>query len=129
MRKNWMVPENCRYTKDHEWVSVQDGVGTVGITEHAQEELGDIVFVELPEVGQEFKAGEAIGSIESVKAVSELFSPVSGTILEVNESLEDQPEQVNQDPYGAGWMVKFKLADPAEMDELMDAAAYSGMIG
>ncbi len=124
-----MVPENCRYTKDHEWVSVQDGVGTVGITEHAQEELGDIVFVELPELGQKFKAGEAIGSIESVKAVSELFSPVSGTILEVNESLEDQPEQVNQDPYGAGWMVKFKLADPAEMDELMDAAAYSGMIG
>ena len=124
-----MVPENCRYSKDHEWVALDGDVATIGITDHAQAELGDIVFVELPEAGQELKAGEAMGNIESVKAVSELFAPVSGTVLEVNASLEEQAEIVNQDPHGAGWIVKVKLSALSEFDELMDAAAYSGMIG
>lgn len=124
-----MFPENYKYTKDHEWVSVEGDTGTIGITDYAQKELGDIVFVELPEVGQELKAGEAMGNIESVKAVSELFSPVTGTVLEVNEALEDRAEIVNQDPHGTGWIVKIRLADPGELNELMDAAAYGALAG
>ena len=124
-----MFPENFKYTKDHEWVSVDGDTGTIGITDYAQKELGDIVFVELPEVGQELKTGETMGNIESVKAVSELFSPVSGTVTEVNAALEDQAEMVNQDPHGSGWIVKIRLADPGELDELMDAAAYAGLVG
>jgi glycine cleavage system H protein len=124
-----MVPDNCRYTKDHEWVSLDGEVATIGITDHAQAELGDIVFVELPEVGQELKTGEAMGNIESVKAVSELFAPLNGAVVEVNEALEEQAEMVNQDPHGTGWIVKVKLSDLSEFEELMDAAAYSGMIG
>jgi glycine cleavage system H protein len=123
-----MVPENCRYTKDHEWVALDGEIATIGITDHAQAELGDIVFVELPEVGQELKAGEAMGNIESVKAVSELFAPVTGAVVEVNEALEEQAEMVNQDPHDAGWIVKVKLSDVSEFEELIDAAAYSGMI-
>ena len=124
-----MFPENYKYTKDHEWVAVDGDIGTVGITDYAQQELGDIVFVELPEVGQELKVGEPLGNIESVKAVSELFSPVTGTVVEVNEALEEQAETVNQDPHGGGWIVKIKLAQPAELDELMDAAAYGSLVG
>jgi len=124
-----MVPDNCRYTKDHEWVSLDGEVATIGITDHAQAEMGDIVFVELPEVGQELKAGEAMGNIESVKAVSELFAPLAGAVLEVNEALEEQAEMVNQDPHGTGWIVKVKLSDLSEFEELMDAAAYDRMIG
>lgn len=124
-----MFPKNFKYTKDHEWVSVDGDTGTIGITDYAQKELGDIVFVELPEVGQEIKSGETLGNIESVKAVSELFSPVSGTVTEVNETLEEQAEMVNQDPHGSGWIVKVRLADPGELDELMDAAAYTGLVG
>ena len=124
-----MVPDNCRYTKDHEWVSLDGEVATIGITDHAQAELGDIVFVELPEVGLELKAGEAMGNIESVKAVSELFAPLAGAVVEVNEALEEQAEMVNQDPHGTGWIVKVKLSDLSEFEELMDAAAYDRMIG
>ena len=124
-----MFPENYKYTKDHEWVAVSGDTGTVGITDYAQKELGDIVFVELPEVGQELRSGETLGNIESVKAVSELFSPVSGTVLAVNEALEEQAELVNQDPHGGGWIVKIKLAEPGELDDLMDAAAYASLVG
>ena len=124
-----MKPEELLYSKDHEWVAVDGDVGTVGITDYAQKELGDIVFVELPEVGQELKAGETLGNIESVKAVSELFSPLTGVVLEVNEALEEQAELVNQEPHGAGWIVRIKIAEPGELDELMDAAAYGALVG
>ena len=124
-----MFPDKYKYTKDHEWVSLDGDTGTIGITDYAQKELGDIVFVELPEVGQELKSGETLGNIESVKAVSELFSPVSGTVVEVNEALEEQAEMVNQDPHGGGWIVKIKLAVPGEMDDLMDAEAYGNLVG
>ena len=124
-----MFPENYKYTKDHEWVAVDGDIAIVGITDYAQKELGDIVFVELPEVGQELKAGETLGNIESVKAVSELFSPVTGTVTEVNEILEDQAEIVNQDPHGGGWIVKIRLAEPQELGELMDAATYGSLVG
>ena len=124
-----MFPENYKYTKDHEWLSVEGDTATIGITDYAQKELGDIVFVELPEVGQELKAGEIMGNIESVKAVSELFSPVTGTVVEVNQSLEDQAEILNQDPHGTGWIVKIRLADPGELDRLMDAEAYGKLAG
>ncbi|MBD3868244.1 MAG: glycine cleavage system protein GcvH [Acidobacteria bacterium] len=124
-----MFPDNYKYTKDHEWVAVDGDIGTIGITDYAQKELGDIVFVELPEVGQELKAGETLGNIESVKAVSELFSPVTGVVLEINEALEEQAEIVNQDPHGGGWIVRIKLAEPGELDELMDAEAYGSLVG
>ena len=124
-----MFPENYKYTKDHEWLSLEGDTGTIGITDYAQKELGDIVFVELPEVGQELKVGETMGNIESVKAVSELFSPVTGTVLEVNQALEDQAEIVNQDPHGTGWIVKIRLSDLGELDGLMDAAAYGKLAG
>ena len=124
-----MFPENYKYTKDHEWLSLEGDTGTIGITDYAQKELGDIVFVELPEVGQELKVGETMGNIESVKAVSELFSPVTGTVLEVNQALEDQAELVNQDPHGTGWIVKIRLSDLGELDGLMDAAAYGKLAG
>lgn len=124
-----MFPDNYKYTKDHEWVAVDGDIGTIGITDYAQKELGDIVFVELPEVGQELKAGETLGNIESVKAVSELFSPVTGVVLEINEALEEQAEIVNQDPHGGGWIVRIKLAEPGELDKLMDAEAYGSLVG
>lgn len=105
------VPENLKYTKSHEWVRIEDdGIATVGITDHAQEELGDVVFVELPEAGEDLGAGEALGTIESVKAVSDLYAPVGGEVVEVNESLNDTPERVNEDPYGEGWLVRIRIA-------------------
>ena len=113
------------YTQDHEWIAVENGVGTVGITQHAQEQLGDIVFVELPEVGSSHDQGDEVGTVESVKAASELYAPVSGEVTEVNEALADDPSKVNADPDGAGWMYKVKLADPGQLDELMDADAYA----
>lgn len=113
------------YTQDHEWIAVENGVGTVGITQHAQEQLGDIVFVELPEVGSSHDQGDEVGTVESVKAASELYAPVSGEVTEVNEALADDPSKVNADPTGAGWMYKVKLADPGQLDELMDADAYA----
>ena len=118
------IPEDSRYAKSHEYVHVESGVGTIGITDYAQKELGDVVFVELPQVGSQLEAGDELGSIESVKAVSELFAPVSGEVIEINEALADKPELVNTDPYGDGWMVKVRLSDPTEVDELMNAEEY-----
>lgn len=117
------VIEGLKYSKDHEWVKIEGDIATVGITDYAQGNLGDIVFVELPEVDEDVEAGESVGNIESVKAVAEVFCPVSGTIVEVNENLEDQPELVNSDPYEGGWILKLKIEDGAA-DDLMDAAAY-----
>jgi len=118
------IPENLRYTDDHEWASLEDGVATIGITAFAVEQLGDITLVEMPDVGTEVKAKESIGTVESVKAVSDLFSPLTGKIAAINEELEDVPENVNDSPYGDGWMFKIELADVAELEQLMDAAAY-----
>jgi glycine cleavage system H protein len=123
-------PENYRYTKEHEWVSLADGnLGTVGITELAQQELGDIVFVDLPASGTVFAKGKAFGTVESVKAVSEVYLPVSGEILEVNPLLATSPETVNQDPNGAGWLVKVRLSNPEEIKNLLTAAEYQSYIG
>jgi glycine cleavage system H protein len=118
-------PDDVKYTEDHEWIRVEGGIGTVGVTEYAQGELGDVVFVELPAVGATVKAHAAFGTIEAVKAVSDLYAPVSGTVTEVNAELARTPEIVNKDPYGKGWMVKIRIADPAELGSLMDAAAYA----
>jgi glycine cleavage system H protein len=122
-----MYPDTLKYTKDHEWLKVEAGVGRVGITDFAQKQLGDVVFVELPEVGTTVTQGQAFGTIESVKAVSELFAPVSGEVVEVNAALRDKPEQVNLDPHGA-WMVAIRLAGPDEAAELLDAAQYSALV-
>jgi glycine cleavage system H protein len=124
------VPANLKYTKDHEWVRIEDGhIAFVGITDFAQHELGDIVFVDISGVGQEYKAGEIFGSVEAVKTVSDLFMPVTGTVVEVNPALEKQPELVNTDPYGEGWMVKVSLDSVLDFDELMDAEGYSKLVG
>jgi len=122
-------PDNLKYTKDHEWILVAGDSGTVGITDYAQGELGDVVFVELPPIGKAVKQHEAFGTIEAVKAVSDLFAPVSGSVTEVNAALTATPEHVNKDPYGKGWMVKVKLANPAETANLLDAKAYRALIG
>ena len=118
------IPEDLHYSKDHEWIRVEGNIGVVGITDHAQDALGDVVYVELPKSGDEFAAHESFGSVESVKAVSEIFTPVSGEITEANDSLQDEPEKVNQDPYGAGWMIKIKMKNPGEVDSLLTAAEY-----
>ncbi len=118
------VPQDLRFTKDHEWVKVEGNVAVIGISDYAQDALGDIVFLELPDVGATFGAGDAIGVVESVKAVSDIYCPVSGQVVETNEALVDAPETVNGDPYVGGWMVKIKMSNPADLDELMDAAAY-----
>lgn len=123
------VPENFKYTADHEWVLVEGDVATVGITDHAQEELTDIVFVELPEIGRECDAEEAIAVVESVKAASDIYAPVSGEVVGANEDLESDPSLVNTDPHAGGWIFKIKLSDPSQIDGLMDAAAYSAHIG
>ena len=123
-----MYPESYRYSKEHEWVSVVGNVATIGITEFAQDQLGDVVYVELPEVGETFAAGEEFGSVESVKAVSELYTPVSGEVMETNMVLEDAPELVNDDPHGDAWMIKMRMSNPSELDELMDAAAYQAFV-
>ncbi|MCL6453845.1 MAG: glycine cleavage system protein GcvH [Alicyclobacillus sp.] len=119
------IPADLKYSKEHEWVRVEGNRATIGITHFAQDELGDIVFVELPETGQELTANSTFGTVESVKTVSDLFAPVSGRIVEVNQALADAPEQVNQDPYGAGWMVVVEMSNPGELDELLDAAGYA----
>lgn len=118
------IPENLRYTKDHEWVKVDGDVATIGISEFAVEQLGDITLVEMPGVGDKIKAGEAMGTVESVKAVSDMFAPISGTVNAVNEELDDAPEKVNEDCYGAGWMLSIKISDPAEVEALFDSAGY-----
>lgn len=124
-----MVPKTLRYTKDHEWVAIDGGTGTMGITDFAQQQLGDIVYVELPEVGRAVKAGETLGTIESVKAVSEIYSPIGGTIAEVNPALADAPEKLNQDPHGAAWICRIALSNPDEAGNLLDADAYEALIG
>ena len=124
-----MVPSDRRYTKEHEWVLVSSGSATIGITDFAQGELGDIVYVEAPEVGKSVVAGDVLGTIESVKAVSELYAPVSGKVTEVNAALAQAPETLNRDPHGAGWICRMSIATPSELEGLMDSAAYSGMIG
>ena len=123
-----MTPQDSRYAKSHEYVHIEGDTGTIGITDYAQKELGDVVFVELPQVGTQLEQGDELGSIESVKAVSELFAPVSGEVVEVNEALSTKPELVNTDPYGDGWMVKVKVSTPEEADELMNAEEYEEYI-
>lgn len=118
------VPEDLHYSKDHEWVRVDGGIATIGITDYAQNSLGDVVYVEVSKAGDELSANEAFGSVESVKAVSELFTPVTGTVTEQNETLQDQPEIVNTDPYGGGWMIRVKMSSPGEVDSLLTAAEY-----
>jgi glycine cleavage system H protein len=122
------TPEDNRYAKSHEYVHIEGEIGTIGITDYAQKELGDVVFVELPQVGSQLEAGDELGSIESVKAVSDLFVPVSGEVVEVNEALADNPQLVNTDPWGDGWMVKIKLSDATEADELMSAEEYDEFV-
>lgn len=122
-------PENLKYSQDHEWLRLEGDHAYIGITEFAQRELGDIVYVDINTVGQTISANEIFGSVEAVKTVSDLFLPVSGEIVEINESLNDNPEVVNSDPYGEGWMVKIKLTDLSELDNLMDSAAYEAHVG
>jgi len=122
-------PENLKYTKEHEWVSVDGDTGTVGITFHAQKELGDIVYVDLPKVGAAVESGKSFGSVESVKAVSDIYSPVTGEIVGINSLLAEAPEKLNEDPHGAAWLVKIKLANAGELDALMNAADYQTFIG
>ncbi len=118
------IPTDLKYTEDHEWVKVEGDVATCGITDYAQGELGDVVFLELPEDGDDLKQGDVFGSVEAVKTVADLYAPVSGAVTSVNDDLEDEPELVNKDPYGKGWLLKITLSDPGEMDGLMDAEAY-----
>ncbi|HTP36524.1 MAG TPA: glycine cleavage system protein GcvH [Candidatus Acidoferrales bacterium] len=124
-----MYPDNFRYTKEHEWVHAQGDAASVGITDHAQSELGDIVYVDLPKIGSKVEAGKSLGSVESVKAVSDIYSPVSGEVTGINETLATAPEKLNTDPHGEAWLVKIKLSAPAEIDGLMTAADYQTYIG
>lgn len=123
------IPSELKYTKDHEWIKVEGDVATVGITDFAQGELGDIVYVEVETVDETLEKEEVFGTVEAVKTVSDLFLPVSGEIIEFNEALEEEPEKVNEDPYGAGWMVRIRMSDPSELEELLDADAYRELVG
>lgn len=118
------VPEDLHYSKDHEWVRVEGDEAIIGITDYAQNSLGDVVYVELPKPGDQFAANESFGSVESVKAVSEVFTPVTGDVTSINESLADEPEKVNADPYGNGWMIRIRMSNPSEVDSLLTAAEY-----
>jgi glycine cleavage system H protein len=122
-------PENFRYTKEHEWVAVEGDIGTIGITDHAQSELGDIVYVDLPKVGSTAEQGKAIGSVESVKAVSDVYSPVDGEVIEVNSALAEKPEKLNQDPHGTAWLVKVRLTSPDQLRNLMSTFEYQSYLG
>jgi glycine cleavage system H protein len=119
---------SCKYSEDHEWIRVEGDEGVIGITDHAQEELSDIVYVELPEVGDTFDKGDVFATVESVKAASDVYLPVGGEVLEINEKLEDSPEVVNQDPYGEAWFVRIAIGDPSELDDLMDADGYKAFV-
>jgi len=123
------TPEELKYSKDHEWIRIEGDTATIGITDYAQGELGDVVYVEMPEAGSSISKGESFGTIEAVKAVSELYSPISGEVVEINDKLEGEPALVNQSPYGDGWMIKLKLSNPDELSDLMDALAYKEMVG
>jgi glycine cleavage system H protein len=122
------IPENLKYTKDHEWAKIEGNIATIGITDFAQKELGDIVFVEIETVGETLEKEETFGTVEAVKTVSDLFMPLSGEVIEKNDGLDDSPESINKDPYGEGWMIKIKISDLSEIDELLDAAAYNELI-
>lgn len=122
---NWKTPEDLKYTKNDEWLRVEGNVGTMGLTDYAQDQLNDIVYVDLPDAGDSLKKGATFCSIESVKAASDVYAPASGKITEVNNALEDEPELINSDPYGKGWIVKFDISNAADADDLMDAAAYA----
>jgi len=122
------IPAELKYTKDHEWAKIDDDIVTVGITDYAQGQLGDVVYVDLPEVGREVSQNDTFGSIEAVKAVADMYSPVSGEVVEVNQSISNAPEKINQDPYGEGWMVKIRISNPDELKTLMDAAAYKDLL-
>jgi len=123
-----MVPDDRKYSPEHEWIEMADGIGTVGVTEFAAAELGDVVFVELPEVGSEINRGEVVGNIESVKAVADLYTPVSGEVTAVNEEVVDNPELINSQPLEGGWLMKIRLADTGELDELLSAGDYAGLL-
>ena len=123
-----MYPEEFRYTKEHEWVKTEGGIGVVGITDHAQHELGDIVYVDLPKLGSTVEKGKSLGSVESVKAVSDIYSPISGEVIEINESLTTAPEKLNEDPHGAAWLVKVRLSAPDELKQLLSAPDYQTYI-
>lgn len=123
------IPENLKYTKDHEWVRIEGEEAFIGVTDFAQRELGDIVYVEVETIDETIEEGEVFGTVEAVKTVSDLFMPLAGTVLEFNEALEDSPESVNEDPYGKGWMIKIKLSDPSATDNLLSAEAYKELIG
>ena len=123
------IPNNLKYTKEHEWVLVEGNTAKIGVTDYAQGELGDVVFVDIDPSLSEFKKGESIGTIEAVKTVSDIFAPFTGKVVEINESLKDSPEVVNSDPYGNGWMLKVEISDASELNDLLDAAAYQTLIG
>ena len=122
------IPEDLKYTKDHEWAQERDSVLVIGLTDHAQRQLGDIVFVELPKVGDSFEAGEPFGSVESVKAVSEVYAPVTGHVIKINEMLSDSPESINDDAYGEGWLIEIRVENAAQVKELLTAAEYADYI-
>lgn len=123
-----MNPSDLKYSKDHEWVRVDGDTATIGISDFAQDQLGEVVYVDLPSEGDALAAGDTFGEIESVKSVSELFSPVSGEVVKVNDALDDAPERVNEEPFGEGWMIVVKMSDPSQLDDLMDSGAYEAMI-
>jgi glycine cleavage system H protein len=129
MQFDMNIPGNLKFTKDHEWIKVDGSEATIGITDFAQNELGDIVFIEVETVGETLDKEETFGTIEAVKTVSDMFMPVSGEVLEFNESLEANPEKVNKDPYGEGWVIRIKISDPTELDELLDAGQYQELVG
>jgi glycine cleavage system H protein len=122
------APPGLKYSKEHEWVATEESVATIGITDHAQEQLGEIVYIELPSVGEKVSKDDPFGVVESVKAVSDIYAPVSGTVVEVNEDLPESPEVVNEDPYGDGWLIKVKVSDPADFEDLMDNDEYSELV-
>ena len=122
------APPGLKYSKEHEWVAAEETAATIGITDHAQEQLGEIVYIELPSIGEKVSKDDPFGVVESVKAVSDIYAPVSGTVLEVNEDLAESPEVVNEDPYGDGWLIKIRVSDPADLDDLMDNEEYEQMI-
>jgi len=123
------IPENLKYTKDHEWIKVEDNVGTIGITDFAQGELGDVVYIDIAPDLAEITAGESFGTIEAVKTVSDMYAPASGKVLELNKNLNDEPQLVNTDPYGAGWIIKVEIKDASQLNNLLDAAAYKNLLG
>ena len=123
------IPQNLKYTKDHEWISVNSNIGTIGVTDYAQGELGDVVFVDIDPNKKELIAGQSFGTVEAVKTVSELYAPCSGKVIELNKKLSDEPQVVNSDPYGGGWMIKIEISNPSELDNLLDCEAYKQLIG